>query len=80
MSVRLDTAGHLTADSADELHAFAASVGLRREWFQSHRLWHYDIMTWSKRRRALRAGAVSVTPRQSVLLHPAHEAQKEGAK
>ena len=66
MSVRLDTAGHLTADSADELHAFAASVGLRREWFQSHRLWHYDITTWSKRRRALRA-AVFAQGRQVLV-------------
>lgn len=70
MSVRLDSMGHLTADTEDELHAFAALVGLRREWFQSHRLWHYDITTASKRRRAIRAGAVRVSPRDSVRLHP----------
>ncbi|WP_122711357.1 DUF4031 domain-containing protein, partial [Pseudomonas viridiflava] len=26
---------HLVADSLDELHAFAARLGLRRSWFQS---------------------------------------------
>lgn len=70
MSVRLDTMGHLTADSEDELHTFAASVGLRREWYQDHRFWHYDITTASKRRRAIRAGAIPVSPRDSVRLHP----------
>lgn len=25
---------HLTADTLDELHAFAARLGLKREWFQ----------------------------------------------
>jgi hypothetical protein len=73
MSVRLDTMGHLTADTEAELHAVAASVGLRREWFQAHRLWHYDVTTATKRRRAIRAGALSVSPRDSVRLHPVHK-------
>ena len=35
---------HLTADSIDELHEFAAKLGLKRKWFQDHP-WHphYDI-------------------------------------
>ena len=38
---------HLTADSSEELHTFAARIGLLRQWFQSKpgRPWHdhYDL-------------------------------------
>ena len=55
---------HLTADTADELHAFAAMLGLRRWRFQSKpgRPWvdHYDIPE-PKRREAVALGAVEVT-------------------
>ena len=53
--------GHLQADSAEELHAFAAAIGLRRAWFQSRPgrpdRDHYDL-TGAKRDEALRAGAI----------------------
>ena len=56
---------HLTVgpfDDIEELHAFAARIGLRRAWFQD-KPWpraHYDV-TDSKRRQAIAAGAVTVT-------------------
>jgi hypothetical protein len=52
---------HLTADTQDELHAFAAALGLRRSWFQhaGDWRWHYDI-TAPKRATALRHGAVEL--------------------
>lgn len=53
---------HMTADSDEELHAFAARIGLRRSWFQGHRLpafRHYDVVP-SKRALALRLGAIEV--------------------
>jgi len=65
---------HLIADSREELHAFAARLGLRREWFEDPVVngkprasrgsrgaenWHYDV-TESKRRLALRHGAEPV--------------------
>ena len=52
---------HLTADTPDELHAFAAALGLRRAWFQHGEdwRWHYDI-TPSKRAAAVRRGAVEL--------------------
>lgn len=51
---------HLTADTLDELHAFAQSLGLKRAWFQPHRLApHYDLVP-SKRVQALELGAVFV--------------------
>lgn len=48
--------------SADELHAFAARLGLKRAWFQSGSFDHYDI-TPSKRARALELGAREVSAR-----------------
>jgi len=60
---------HLFADTESELHEFAAAIGLRRSWFQGGakhgRLWHYDV-TDSLRQKAIRAGAHSVTWRESV--------------
>jgi len=56
---------HLASDeSLDELHAFAKSVGLKREWFQDHpRHPHYDV--WGTPARSL---AVNVTSRELVRL------------
>jgi len=49
---------HLTADTVDELHAFAARLGLKRAWFQDHsRHPHYDL-TPGKRAQAVRMGAI----------------------
>lgn len=57
---------HLTADSTEELNAFAARLGLRRAWIQYPGTWkeHYDV-TDSKRQAALKAGAVPITLRQT---------------
>jgi hypothetical protein len=53
--------GHLQADSVDELHEFAARLGLRRGWFQSKpgrpENDHYDLSR-TGRQRALELGAV----------------------
>ena len=59
------TWSHLTVgphDDINELHAFAARIGLQRSWFQD-KPWprtHYDV-TESKRRQAIAAGAEPVT-------------------
>jgi hypothetical protein len=54
--------GHLQADTPEELHAFAARLGLRREWFQSKpgrpENDHYDL-THAGRARALELGAIA---------------------
>lgn len=50
---------HLVADTVEELHAFAARLGLRPEWFQRKTLYpHYDVTT-AMRERALKLGAVA---------------------
>lgn len=62
-----DRWSHLLADTDEELHAFAARMGMKREWFQhrTHRPHqaHYDIPERS-RGRALDLGAVPVSWRQ----------------
>ena len=52
---------HLMADSDEELHRFATSIGLRRSWAQYPGTWksHYDV-TDSKRAQAIAAGAVQI--------------------
>jgi hypothetical protein len=51
---------HLFGDDLPVLHAFAAKLGLKREWFQNDwRLPHYDISE-SKRVRAIKLGAKEV--------------------
>lgn len=52
---------HLTATTPDELHAFAARIGMQRAWYQDHGdgRWHYDA-TDTRRTAAIRAGAVPV--------------------
>jgi Protein of unknown function (DUF4031) len=61
--------GHMQADTADELHAMAERLGLRREWFQSKpaRPWHdhYDL-TAQRRELAIELGAVSAGRRETV--------------
>lgn len=65
---------HLTADTPEELHEFAARLDLRREWFQPGRpiagrpspFWHYDL-TSKKPVQALTMGAVGASSRELAL-------------
>lgn len=57
---------HLIADTDEELHAMAATIGVARKWHQApprHES-HYDIAK-SKRQKAIDAGAVEITWRQA---------------
>lgn len=57
---------HLTADSVDELHTFAAAVGIARCWFhRGARHPHYDV-TADERLAAIAAGAHAVDARTLV--------------
>lgn len=68
---RNDLWGHLTSDGGlEELHVFAQSIGLKREWFQdpvedgiSHP--HYDVNV-SKRALAVERGATEQSSEESV--------------
>ena len=56
---------HLTADSVEELHAFAERLGMRRGWFQGGRVPHYDL-TPQRREAALRLGAEFVPAKEQA--------------
>lgn len=62
---------HMWADTEAELHAFAAGIGLRREWYQckpkptGHVFAHYDI-TAATRDKAVDAGAVEMDRKEAV--------------
>ncbi len=60
---------HMIADTGDELRAMAELVGLRAKWIQHagtpHE--HFDIAI-SKRRLALKNGAVEITWRQCAAM------------
>ena len=56
---------HMLADTQEELHEMAESIGLRPEWFQEGRFNHYDV-SLSKRTAAVRLGAREVTAREMV--------------
>ncbi|GGM22790.1 DUF4031 domain-containing protein [Dactylosporangium sucinum] len=70
---------HLTADTQDELHAFARRLGLQRRWFQTCKYskacqpaercvhWHYDV-TAPKRAQAVALGAVEIDRHRLVEL------------
>ncbi len=77
---------HLTADTPDELHEFAARIGMRRSWFQprcksatcptiggvcAH--FHYDLVD-ARRSAAIEAGAEAINIRQMGALTSARRA------
>lgn len=76
MSVYVDNAGlsygrmsmcHMIADTTGELNAMADAIGVQRKWIQypGTKREHYDICT-SRRRRAVKLGAIEITSRQLV--------------
>lgn len=57
---------HMTADSLEELHAFACAIQVNRCWFhRGARHPHYDI-TEAQRAVALKHGARAVSQRELV--------------
>lgn len=57
----------MTADTEEELHAFAARLGLKRSWYQvgGRKVWHwylshYDLVP-SKRALAVKLGAQEIS-------------------
>lgn len=57
---------HMYADSVEELHSFATSIGLKRSWFQDKPDFpHYDLSV-RMRGRAVHHGATEETRRQFV--------------
>lgn len=73
---------HLTADTEEELHAFADLLGLRRSWYQrkgpTDYRWHYDV-TPPKRARAVALGAREVDRRFMGRLMIARRGQQDAS-
>jgi hypothetical protein len=71
---------HMFCDGdLEELHAFAAKIGMRRSWFQGHnpRYPHYDL-TPNKRSLAMRKGAVEVSAEEMIqICRDAHLGRQE---
>jgi hypothetical protein len=59
------------ADTVEELHCFAARIGIRREWFQNHlrrngcRFPHYDLHP-ARRAAAVNLGVIELDRRQTL--------------
>lgn len=61
---------HLTADTTEELLAFAKQLGLRPSWIQNPgHVWkeHFDV-TDTKRAQAIKLGAREITMREASVL------------
>lgn len=73
---RVTESCHLFTDGdIEELHAFAGRVGMKRAWFQPHRLApHYDL-TPARRAAAVKLGAVEVDRHAAVAIWRARRAQ-----
>lgn len=78
---------HMTADTPDELRAFAARIGMRREWFQTCKRacgkgpcvhWHYDL-TAPRRAKAVAVGAVEIDIREMGALCSARRKAQQAA-
>lgn len=65
--ILIDGVGHIVSDrSIEELHSFASSMGLKREWYQDKRIPHYDATTNVMKRKAHILGAQFVSSRGIV--------------
>jgi len=61
---------HMLSDtSLEELHLFADSIGMRREWFQNGSAPHYDVSK-EKKALALKKGAISLPIRIGSKFNP----------
>jgi hypothetical protein len=73
---------HLFTDpgNLDALHRFAASIGLKRQWFQdASSMPHYDL-TRTRRAQAVKRGAVEVDRYKTVeVLNHWRESRKQNA-
>ena len=58
---------HMIADTLKELHIMAATLGLKRSWFQDTSTPHYDICQ-AKKQEAISMGVIEVSPRELIHL------------
>jgi hypothetical protein len=70
---------HMVADEIDELNAMADRIGVGRRWLQDDASWpHYDICL-SKRRLAVRYGAIERSSREMARMIRAWKQRNKGS-
>ena len=63
---------HMVADTIEELHAMADTIGVKRKWFQGDASFpHYDICQ-SKRALAIKNGATEIGRTELVAMIRKH--------
>ena len=67
MAIYTDTIHLITDGNIQELHDFAKSMGMKKNWFQNHRKPHYDLFGTMKQ-KAIEKGAVLKSSRELVLI------------
>jgi hypothetical protein len=74
---RLGPSCHLIADTLEELHTFAAGIGMKRSWFQISKsgCLHYDL-TARRRELAIKMGAIKLGRHAFVDKIKTHAIQK----
>lgn len=55
---------HIFADTEEELHLFAARLGLNKGWFQNNKYPHYDLNGFKGHKKALSMGAILVSTKE----------------
>lgn len=68
---------HMLADTDEELHAMAAAIGMKREWFQPLSHPHYDV-SLTRRKLAVALGAIEVDRRGIVAVMRSCRKNKNG--
>lgn len=70
---------HLVGTHEEELHLFANSIGLKRQWFQDEggKHPHYDTLSGSTKHRAIAAGAVLVPSKKIIEMFRLLEERKK---
>lgn len=61
---------HMFTDSLDleELHTMAEKIGMKKEWFQTHKVVHHYDLTKSRRDLAISLGAKEVSWKEASLI------------
>ncbi len=75
---KLGPSCHMIADTLEELHQMADKIGMKRSWFQSGKvdMPHYDLVE-SKRKLAIKNGAVEISRKQIVERLIKHKDQRK---
>jgi hypothetical protein len=76
---RFTKSAHLIADDVEELHEFAARLGMKREWFQPESSPHYDLNS-TRHAKAIELGAKLLERREFVAVIIRLRQERVGSK